>query len=110
MARYNDNPPKMFDRIAFRNEMKKCGIDLSPESLTHLDEDEELNAFIEEHDSWEYQGKRMAEYILSEKFRYEYPHSIESVSEVRDILIEHNEWTPEMQKIYEKVKKEWTKK
>lgn len=107
MARYNQKLPKMFDRAAFLSEMKKCGVDLSPESSKHLDEDEELQAYIKEHNSWEYQSKGMREYILKEKFRYEHPYSIESVSEVRDVLIEHNEWTPEMQKIYDKVQKEW---
>ena len=109
MARYSDKPPKMFDRIAFRNEMKKCGIDLSPESLAHLDEDEELNAFIEKQLDWEYQIKEMTDYILNERFRWDDPPSLNSVTETRDILIEHNAWTPEMQKIYEKVKKEWTR-
>jgi len=107
MARYNKKPSKMFDRAAFLSEMKKCGVPLSPESLERLDEDEELNAFIEKQLDWDYQIKEMTDYILKEEFRNEFPHSIGSVSETRDILIEHDAWTPEMQRIYEKVEEEW---
>ncbi len=111
MARYNKKLPKMFDRAAFLSEMKKCGVDLSPESSKHLDEDEELQAYIKEHNSLEHQFKLLKDYILNEEFRWDDPpyHSFENVTEVRNILIEHNEWTPEMQKIYEKVQKEQTR-
>lgn len=105
----NKKLPKMFDRAAFLSEMKKCGVDLSPERSKHLDEDEELQAYIKEHNSWEHQLKLLKDYILEEKFRWAEPpsHSFDSVVETRNILIEHNEWTPEMQKIYEKVEEEW---
>lgn len=106
----NKKLPNMFDRAAFLSEMKKCGVDLSPEKLEHLDEDEKLNAFIEKQLDWKYQIKEMTDYILKEEFRNEFPHSIGSVSETRDILIEHNAWTPEMQRIYEKVEEEWRRR
>lgn len=112
MARYNQKLPKMFDRTAFLSEMKKCGVPLSPESLKHLDEDEKLNAFIEKQLDWEHQIKMLKDYILNEEFRWAEPpsHSFNSIIETRNILIEHNEWTPEMQKIYEKVQKEQTRR
>lgn len=107
MARYNQKLPKMFDEVAFDNMMKKHCPDLTPEKIAHIEEDEKLNAFIEKQLDWEYQIQEMTDYILKEEFRNEFPHSIGSVSETRDILIEHNAWTPEMQKIYDKVQKEW---
>lgn len=112
MTRYSKKLPKMFDKAAFDNMMKKHCPDLTPEKIAHLDEDEELQAYIKEHNSWEHQLKLLKDYILNEEFRWAEPpsHSFDSVVETRNILIEHNEWTPEMQKIYEKVQKEQTRR
>lgn len=102
MARYSKALPDVFSEKSF-NEFEKKHISKNISQ-------EKIDAFIKEQFSWEYQIKEMTDYILNERFRNEFPHSIGSVSETRDILIEHNAWTPEMQKIYEKVEKEWGNK